>query len=370
MGNLLQKPIYALSQFLIVILMFIVELRLCSSAAAPANFIFGDSLVDAGNNNYIASLSKADFAPNGIDFGMPTGRYTNGRTIVDILGQEIGLSGFTPPYLAPTTEGAAILQGVNYASGGGGIFNHTGKIFGGRLNLDAQLDNFANTRQAIISTIGEDAATNLFQNALFSIAIGSNDFINNYLTPVISKVEQHLVSPQSFVAAMISRFRTQLMRLKSMGAKNIIVANVGPIGCIPFQREMNPSAGNECVDFPNQLAQLFNAQLRSLVQQLNTNLDGSNFIYADVYHIVHDIIRNYTSYGFENSNSACCHSMGRFGGLIPCGPTSKVCEDRSKYVFWDPYHPTDAANSIIAKRLMHGSAIDIWPMNIRQLLIN
>ncbi|KAG6431358.1 hypothetical protein SASPL_109437 [Salvia splendens] len=52
-----------------------------------ANFIFGDSLVDAGNNNYIASLSKADFAPNGIDFGKPTGRFTNSRTIVDILGK-------------------------------------------------------------------------------------------------------------------------------------------------------------------------------------------------------------------------------------------------------------------------------------------
>ena len=54
----------------------------------PATFIFGDSLVDAGNNNYIASLSKANYPPNGIDFlgHQPTGRYTNGRTIVDILG--------------------------------------------------------------------------------------------------------------------------------------------------------------------------------------------------------------------------------------------------------------------------------------------
>ncbi|XP_047948756.1 GDSL esterase/lipase At4g16230-like [Salvia hispanica] len=359
---------YYFSHFLLVI-SFIVKLS--SSSSIPANFIFGDSLVDVGNNNYIASLSKADFAPNGIDFGNPTGRFTNGRTIVDILGQEIGLSGFTPPYLAPTTNGAASLQGVNYASGGGGILNHTGQIFGGRINLDAQLDNFANTRQAIISTIGEDAAIKLFQNALFSIAIGSNDFINNYLTPVISKVEQHLVSPESFVAAMISRFRTQLMRLKSMGARKIIVANVGPIGCIPYQRDINPSAQNQCVALPNQLAQLFNAQLRSLVQQLNAiNLDGSKLIYADVYHIVDDIIRNYTSYGFENSNSACCHSAGRFGGLIPCGPTSKVCEDRSKYVFWDPFHPTDAANSVIAMRLMHGGATDIWPINLSELLKN
>lgn len=55
-----------------------------------ASFIFGDSLVDAGNNNYLSTLSKADMNPNGIDFaasgGNPTGRFTNGRTIADIIG--------------------------------------------------------------------------------------------------------------------------------------------------------------------------------------------------------------------------------------------------------------------------------------------
>jgi len=55
-----------------------------------ASYVFGDSLVDAGNNNYLQTLSKADVPPNGIDFkpsgGNPTGRFTNGRTIADIVG--------------------------------------------------------------------------------------------------------------------------------------------------------------------------------------------------------------------------------------------------------------------------------------------
>lgn len=58
-----------------------------------ASFIFGDSLVDAGNNNYLSTLSKANIPPNGIDFkasgGNPTGRYTNGRTIGDIVGNVV-----------------------------------------------------------------------------------------------------------------------------------------------------------------------------------------------------------------------------------------------------------------------------------------
>ncbi|KAL8244495.1 hypothetical protein R6Q59_010753 [Mikania micrantha] len=298
---------------------------------------------------------------------MPTGRYTNGRTIVDILGQELGLQEYTPPYLAPNTTGTILLLGVNYASGGGGIVNETGKIFVGRINLDAQLDNFANTRQDIISRIGAPAAQDLFNGALFSVTIGSNDFINNYLTPVVSTAEQTLVPPEVFVGDLISRFRGQLKRLYDMGARKIVVPNVGPIGCIPYLRDINPSAGDNCVALANHLAQLFSLQLKDLLQELSFSLKGSTFIFADVYRIVSDIIQNQKSYGFDNADSACCYVTGQHGGLVPCGPTSKVCPDRSKYVFWDPYHPSDATNAVIAKRLMDGDVEYISPLNLRAL---
>lgn len=84
-----------------------------------------------------------------------------------------------------------------------------------------------------------------------------------------------------------------------LGAQKIIVANVGPIGCIPFQRELNPEAGNNCFSYPNQLAQMFNTQLRSLIQELSSNLEGSKFAYANVYGIVDDIIQNSRSYGMN-----------------------------------------------------------------------
>jgi len=53
---------------------------------APAFFVFGDSLVDSGNNNYIPTLARANYFPYGIDFGFPTGRFCNGRTVVDYGG--------------------------------------------------------------------------------------------------------------------------------------------------------------------------------------------------------------------------------------------------------------------------------------------
>ena len=61
--------------------------EICFAKNVPAIFVFGDSLVDVGNSNYILSLAKANYIPNGIDFGMATGRFTNGRTTVDIIGK-------------------------------------------------------------------------------------------------------------------------------------------------------------------------------------------------------------------------------------------------------------------------------------------
>lgn len=53
----------------------------------PAMFVFGDSLIDDGNNNDMASFAKANYYPYGIDFaGGPTGRFSNGYTIVDEIG--------------------------------------------------------------------------------------------------------------------------------------------------------------------------------------------------------------------------------------------------------------------------------------------
>ena len=84
-----------------------------------------------------------------------------------------------------------------------------------------------------------------------------------------------------------------------MGARKVIVVNVGPIGCIPYQRDMNPSAGGSCAALPNQMAQLFNIQLKSLVAELGSSLEGSKLVYADVFRIVEDIIQNYRSYGVK-----------------------------------------------------------------------
>ncbi|XP_068655290.1 GDSL esterase/lipase At2g23540-like [Aristolochia californica] len=340
--------------------------------ALGASFIFGDSLVDAGNNNYLPTLSKANIRPNGIDFaasgGTPTGRYTNGRTIGDIVGEELGQPNHALPFLSPNATGKNILYGVNYASGGGGIMNSTGRIFVNRLGMDIQIDYFNITRKQLDKLLGASKAREfLMKKSIFSITIGANDFLNNYLLPVLSVGERISETPDAFVDHLITNLRGQLTRLYEMDARKFVVGNVGPIGCIPYQKTINRVNKGECVKLPNQLAQKYNAKLRDLLAQLTDNLPGATFVYANVHDLVMELISNYAKYGFKSSSSACCGNGGQFQGIIPCGPTSSMCEDRSKYVFWDPYHPSEAANLVIAKQLINGDTKYISPVNLRQL---
>jgi len=56
--------------------------------AVPVTYIFGDSLTDVGNNNFLQySLAKSNYPWYGIDYrgGQATGRFSNGRTIGDFI---------------------------------------------------------------------------------------------------------------------------------------------------------------------------------------------------------------------------------------------------------------------------------------------
>ncbi|KAJ9540654.1 hypothetical protein OSB04_027160 [Centaurea solstitialis] len=337
-----------------------------------ASYIFGDSLVDAGNNNFLPTLSRANIKPNGIDFkpsgGKPTGRYTNGRTIGDIVGEELGQRYYAVPFLDPNSTGEAILHGVNYASGGGGIMNATGRIFVNRLSMDIQIDYFNITRKQIDKLLGASKAKeHVMKRSIFSVSIGSNDFLNNYLLPVLSIGARVSQSPDGFVDDLISHLRSQLTRLYQLDARKFIIGNVGPIGCIPYQKTINQLNEDECVALPNQLAVQYNSKLKDLVAQLNDNLPGATFVHANVYDLVMELITNYAKYGFTTASKACCGNGGQYAGIIPCGPTSTLCTDRTKHVFWDPYHPSEAANVLIAKQLLDGDKKYISPMNLRQL---
>lgn len=82
-----------------------------------------------------------------------------------------------------------------------------------------------------------------------------------------------------------------------MDARKFVVGNVGPIGCIPYQKTINQLNEDQCVDLANKLALQYNAKLKDLLANLNKDLPSSTFVYANVYDLVMDLIVNYDNYG-------------------------------------------------------------------------
>ena len=88
-------------------------------------------------------------------------------------------------------------------------------------------------------------------------------------------------------------------------------------------------------------------------------------IYQDGFYLSVVICWNET--GFEVVDKGCC-GVGRNNGQVTCLPLQQVCDDRSKYIFWDAFHPTEAANIILARKSYNSkSHSDVYPMNIQQL---
>ncbi|KAJ9677429.1 hypothetical protein PVL29_022424 [Vitis rotundifolia] len=313
-------------------------------------FIFGDSLSDVGNNDRLSkSLAQASLPWYGIDFGngLPNGRFCNGRTVADIIGDRTGLPR-PPAFLDPSlTEDMILENGVNYASGGGGILNETGSLFIQRFSLYKQIELFQGTQELIKSKIGKEEAENFFQKSQYVVALGSNDFINNYLLPVYNDGWKY--SDEGFINYLMETLKAQLTILHGLGARELMVFGLGPMGCIPLQRVLSTSG--ECQDKTNKLALSFNQAGSKMLKELSGNLPNASFQFGDAYDVVDDVITNPQKYGFNNSDSPCC-SFGQIRPALTCVPASILCTDRSKYVFWDEYHPSDSANEIIATELI------------------
>ncbi|XP_068636387.1 GDSL esterase/lipase 7 [Aristolochia californica] len=335
------------------------------SPLAPAMFIFGDSLIDDGNNNFIPSLARANYQPYGIDFGFPSGRFCNGLTVVDYGAQLLGLP-FTPPYLSPTSKGAKILRGINYASAAAGILDETGKHYGGRVSFNGQLALFEKTLALDLGLLFQtrEALLQYLAKSIFVINVGSNDYINNYLLPKIY-ASPHVYSREAFADLLISIYSLQLSKLYELGARKIVLVGIGALGCIPSQLAM-VNGNDSCVERVNYIVSAFNERLQQLVPSLNSTLPGSYFVFHDVYSVFSDIVHNPSKYGFTVANKACCGN-GRFGGTVSCLPNQVPCLNREEYVFWDSFHPTQAVNAIIAQSCYTPEATNCHPVSVYEL---
>ncbi|KAG2310617.1 hypothetical protein Bca4012_025121 [Brassica carinata] len=338
----------------------------------PGIYVFGDSLVDAGNNNYLAiSISKANYPRNGVDFPdkKATGRFSNGKNAADAIAEKFGLP-LPPPYLSlkvPFKEKErqyAALTGVNFASGGAGIFNGSDQKLRQSIPLSHQVNDWLDIHKELTSQLGPSKAQIHLSKSLFFVVIGSNDLFDYFGS---FKLRQR-TNPQQYTQSMADKLKEQLKRVHNTGARRFLILGVAQIGCTPGQRAKN-STMHECNEDSNMWCSLYNEALVKMLQQLKQELQSSmTYTYFDNFKSVHDIITNPARYGFANVTSACCGS-GDLNADSPCFPVSNLCSDRTKYLFWDRYgHPTEAAARTLVDLMLSNDSQYSSPLTFTQLV--
>nr|XP_043630158.1 GDSL esterase/lipase At5g45960-like [Erigeron canadensis] len=216
----------------------------------------------------------------------------------------------------------------------------------GALTFLQQLDLFKDYKQKLDVAIGKEKTNDLITNASYLISSGTNDFTLNYYGPIpVRQLTYPNISGfQQFMWQNIQQFIQELM---DEGAKKIGLVGVPPIGCLPAMitlHSKHPILNRECIENLNAISKMFN-------QMLQDNLDGLRrpdikIMYLDIYTPILDMVEQKTSYGFEEVHKGCC-GTGLIEAGFFCNSNSLICDDVSKYIFWDSFHPTEKAYRII-----------------------
>ncbi|WJX64269.1 hypothetical protein P8452_49077 [Trifolium repens] len=269
----------------------------------PAVIVFGDSSVDSGNNNKIATLLKSNFKPYGRDFegGRPTGRFCNGRVPPDFIAEAFGVKKNIPAYLDPAYTIDDFVTGVCFASAGTGYDNATSNVLN-VIPLWKEVEYFKEYQE---------------------------------------KLRAHVDIAENFVR-----------KIYSLGARKLSITGLIPMGCLPLERATNILGDHDCNEKYNNVAKQFNVKLENMISKISKELPQLKALSANPYHIFNDIITRPSFYGFEEAEKACC-STGTFEMSYLCSDKNPfTCKDANKYVFWDAFHPTEKTNRIASNHLI------------------
>ncbi|XP_047967326.1 GDSL esterase/lipase At5g22810 [Salvia hispanica] len=316
----------------------------------PALLIFGDSVVDVGNNNNLETIVKANFPPYGRDFikHKPTGRFCNGKLASDYTAENLGFTSYPPAYLSKQANGKHLLIGANFASGSSGYYDTTAKIYE-TIPLSKQVELYKDYQKKLATLVGQSNASSIINGSIHFLSSGSSDFVQNYY---INPLLYEKYTPLQFIDILLQSYTKFVQELYNLGARKIGVTTLPPLGCVPAVITIFGEDSNECVEKFNKVAVSFNKKLNSTSQKLQTKLSGLNLVVLDIYQPLHDLVTRPTDYGFFEARKACC-GTGLVETSILCNAESVgTCRNASEYVFWDGFHPTDAANKILSDDLL------------------
>uniref|UniRef100_A0A0D9UYA9 GDSL esterase/lipase n=1 Tax=Leersia perrieri TaxID=77586 RepID=A0A0D9UYA9_9ORYZ len=376
-GRLILDFIVTNTMKLLLIVFVLLLPAICCCRRYDSIFSFGDSFADTGNDIVVLA---ANSLPNPTTrppysmtfFGHPTGRFSDGRLILDFIGtgsgtsssdagQEIddgaggnhvaGASDLEPtwicalmlPLVVPSIESLAILsgdaaeklglpfvppflahngsfrQGANFAVAGATALDASffTAIPGAKpvLNISSsvQLGWFDSLKPSLCGPGAARGCKDSFRRSLFFMGeFGVNDY---NLVVIFGK---SLPEVRSFVPEVVKTISSATERLiKKDGANTVVVPGIPPLGCMPSNLAMFPStdpAGYEpdtgCLKKFNEIALYHNTLLQGALKNVRKNHPNVRVVYADFFTPVIRVVKSPTTFGFTSDILRCCCGGG------------------------------------------------------------
>ncbi|KAJ1277487.1 hypothetical protein BS78_04G007500, partial [Paspalum vaginatum] len=322
-----------------------------AAACWTTMLVFGDSTVDPGNNNRLQTAAKANFPPYGMSFygGKPTGRFSNGRLITDILAEKLGIATSIPGFLDLMLKpGQLRTAGVSFASAGSGYDDATAKR-SNVLSFSNQIQDLRRYKRNLKTSAGPKKAEQLVRNATFVISAGTADLLFHYLPSNHSARDSQ---QQQYENQLIARVANYTQAIRKLGGRRFIFVGLPPVGCLPIVRTLLGTGPDTCHGDMNLLAASFNRRLAKLVRLLKNETDTRATL-IDVYTVVATATADPSSFGLTETTRGCCGT-----GVIEVG---QACRGRktSKYLYWDAVHQTERMNQIITDDAIANSIKEI-----------
>ncbi|XP_076907328.1 GDSL esterase/lipase At1g09390-like [Bidens hawaiensis] len=348
----MDHPVCCSCSILIIIVTLVVVPEFSESVCTsrPLIFNFGDSNSDTGG--LVGGLGYSIDSPYGrAFFPRSTGRLSDGRLIIDFLCQSVN-SSFLPAYME--SLGSTFSNGANFAVIGSSTLP---KFVPFALNVQVmQFLHFKSRSYDLLASGLEQMINNDgFQRALYMIDIGQNDlsdaFANKYSYAKVIKR----------IPLILAEIKSAIKSIHDIGSRKFWVHNTGPLGCLPQKLWLVQPSSTEldphgCISSYNSAAKLLNEGLNHLCTELRSELKDSTIVYVDIYTIKYDLIANASKYGFTSPLMACCGFGGppyNYNINVTCGHDgAQVCDKGSQFIYWDGIHHTEAANSVMASKIL------------------
>lgn len=289
-------------------------------------FIFGASFIDPGNRYadtgvYSIPPFLDPLGPVAYDVGGH--RATNGRTWVEIMAQEMGLTKWAKPAYRDPVFG-------NYA------YDHAfvRDIYVWGPSVYDQIDlwdaNGYCTKEPMNDT-------------LFVLDSGAADLFD-------IMVAEEMEDKFSVISAVMTAITDHIKALHECGARNLLIADLVPIGYAPVvlllvDDPTDPVEVAAARSGANQLSLLFNGMLQATINGVVSDPDypGLNIKPTGFYGFGQTVMDFSEKFGFTNVTDPCVTFFVVEGAY---------CENPKEYFFWDFLHMSKAANAVLGRHAL------------------